>query len=185
MAESVNQDALDYSNEAHMRVCVRTDALEKVTTLTTSPGVQEYALPDDVYDVLEVADAATLIGALTTQQALALLSYPDAASQDAAQHYVIGGNIGFIPTPTDQTTYTLYYRARPAPLASDSPFEVSGDYETLVEHQTLAYTLDDDGQVELALAEQGFCDAEYVLLQNRPRRAQRVRPAAAGFDSAI
>jgi len=178
---TLQQDALDYSNEAQYRVCADTRVLRKRTTLAIVSGTQTYSLPNDVIALLAVLDPeGEPVPFLTLDDALAGLTAPTDLATTA--YYMIGTSLGVLPMPTAAVTWTLYYEARPAPLTSASPFELDGDYELLIDRLVQAMKLADDGQPELAAEEQGFYDIDRNRLRRRDAREPRGRVRLAMFD---
>jgi len=180
----VNQDALDYSNDAQFRVAYDTRCLVKKATLTVQAGVGTYNLAADVIELLAVLATDGDLTYLNLDDAMTLLTTP-ADSQPftfETGYYVVGTVIGFFPVPTAAATYTLVYQARPAQLTSNTEFEVGGDFELLLDRLVQAMKLDDDGQPGLAAEEQGFYDVEMPRLRNRVGREPRGRASVVGFD---
>lgn len=164
----ISQDALDYSNEAQMRVAVDTRSLTKRSQLALLPGQQEYDLPDDVVKVLSVLDSTGQpITPYQTDDALMFLSGGTMTGATVQGYYMLEpGVIGFLPAPATAATMELYYYARPAQLTSDADFELTGDAETLIERLVLASRQDDDGQPEWADYQEKF----YAVEASRLRR---------------
>lgn len=178
---TLQQDALDYSNEAHFRVCTDTRVLRKRATLTLVAGVQDYAIPPDVLTILAVLHGSDELPYLTPDDAMKMLTAPPALG--AFSYYTIGTTIGFVPKPTEAATLTFYYEARPAAIDSASSFELTGDYELLIDRLVQAMKLADDGQPELALEEQSYYDLELIRLRRRDAREARNRLSLLGFDA--
>jgi hypothetical protein len=177
----LQQDALDYSNEAQYRICADTRVLRKKRTLTLIAGVQTYRLAEDVLVVLAVLHGQDVpLPFLTPDEAMKALTNP--STFGALSYYTIGEDIGFVPVPAEAATLTLYYEARPAPLTSDSAFELQGDYELLIDRLVQAMKLADDGQPELAAEEQSYYDLELIRLRRRDAREARNRISLLGFD---
>lgn len=180
----VNQDALDYSNEAQFRVAYDTRSIIKKTTLAIVADTALYALPDDVIELLAVSGTEGELGYLSVDEAMTLLSVPSSAPPAMIQtsFYVVGTQIGVQPVPTDAATLTLTYQARPAALTSATEFELAGEFELLVDRLVQAMKLDDDGQPELALAEQGYYSLDAIRLRRRVGREPRARASVVGYD---
>lgn len=177
---TLQQDALDYSNEAQHRICADTRVLRKRTTLALVAGIQTYTLPNDVIELLAVIDGEDQLPYLTPDEALAAITAPQTFV--ARSYYTISTSLGILPTPTQAGVLTLFYEARPVPLTSVSPFELEGDYELLIDRLVQAMKLLDDGQPELAAEEQGYYDLELIRLRRRDAREARNRLSVRGFD---
>lgn len=178
---TLQQDALDYSNEAQYRICADTRVLRKKRTLALAAGVSSYALADDVLTVLAVLHGQDALPYLTPDEALRGLTNPPTLGE--LSYYTIGTDIGFLPVPTEAATLTLFYEARPVPLDSTSSFELEGDYELLIDRLVQAMKLLDDGQPELAAEEQSYYDLELIRLRRRDAREARNRLSIVGFDA--
>lgn len=166
------QDAVDYINEAQMRVCGDTRLLIKRGTLTITSGTATYTLPSDVIDLRSVQDVTGQeVGFIRILDLLALQSGAAGPTQQSG-YYTISNTIGFWPTPTADATITIFYEARPAPFQSDSSIELTGDAERLVDRLVAQMKLADDGQPELAAAEFSFYQVEMNRVRARPRRQQ-------------
>ena len=167
----ISQDALDYSNDAQMRVAVDTRALQRRGTLDLIENTSEYQLDATVVKVLSVLDSDNQpIPPLQTDDALTLLSGSNIGATTITGYYMLEpGMIGFIPAPTEAGTVTIYYYARPAELTSDASFELVGDAEALIERLVLAARMDDDGQIEWAAYQESLYESE-------ASRLRRLRP---------
>lgn len=179
---SVNQDALDYSNDVQYRVANDTRCLIRKTTITTSAGQRDYSLAGDVILLKAVISMGQPLPYLPVADALAFLSLPTEPNLLTPSYFVVGTTISFVPTPTDAQTLTIFYEARPAPLTSDDEFEITGDYERLAERLIQSYKLADDGQPELAAEEQAWYDVEMPRLRRRDRSEARGRVRVIGWD---
>lgn len=192
---SIAQDELDYSNEAQVRVGAETRLLRKRTTLPVIAGQAEYPLEADVIQIIAVYDGESQVPAAMTDDILTLLSSSGAATPAQSMlHYTLEpGTLGFYPTPTDGFTATIFYIARPQPLTSADDFELQGISEDLIERLVFAYRLEDDGQLELAAAEQAFYDAKVAetrryRLNEQPQRvttSQGVQPFIRASDPSM
>ncbi len=165
MTTSITQEVLDYSNDAQYRIAASLRNLRKRTTIDVQIGTSEYALPDDVIDLRGVYDGQTLIQPIVLDQVMEMLSGTASVEAGIVCYTVEPGTLGFIPTPTEAFTATIYYTARPAQLDSAADFELSGDAETLMEHVVLGDRLDDDRQPELAANERNYVDTEAQRLK--------------------
>jgi hypothetical protein len=164
----ISQDALDYSNDAQMRVAVDTRSLQRRITLTLVAGTAEYELDDTVVSVLSVLDSAgDPIAPLQADDALTLISGGDNTGAVTITGYYMlePGTIGFYPAPDTADTVQLYYYARPDELTSASAFEISGDAEALIERLVLAMRMDDDGQLEWAAYQESLYESEASRLR--------------------
>lgn len=173
------QDAVDYVNEAQMRVCGDTRILIKRGAVLVTAGTATYPLASDVIELRSVQDSTGAeVPFLRILDVLSLQSGSGDPAQDGG-YYTISGLIGFWPTPTTDASYGIFYEARPAPFTSDATFEVTGDAQRLVDRLVAQMKLADDGQPELAAAERNFYQVEMSRVRSRPRRQQpdRIRTA--------
>lgn len=169
MASSTAQDAVDYANEAQMRVAHDTRILVKRGTINVTTGTADYALADDVIELRSVQDSTGAeLSYITILDMLAQKS--SAVDATTGGYYTISGTIGFMPTPITAAAYTIFYEARPAVFDSDSALEVSGPAELLVDTLVEQMKLADDGQPELAAAEFAYYQIESVRIRGRARR---------------
>lgn len=183
MTVAINQDALDYSNDAQIRVSADTRLLRKRGTISVVAGVQSYTVPDDVIEILAVYDGQTSIPPIIADDALELISADGATSTQGLVCYALETRkLGFLPTPTEDFTADILYIARTEALTSDDEFELEGSFETLIEHLTLSTRLDDDGQPELATYEYQFYLAEVARLRRQRLPQQRRRLGAMGVN---
>lgn len=150
-----------------MRVAVETRALSKRADLPLSQGVGEYQMSGDVVKILAVLDSGgNPLAPIQTDDALSIISSGDPFGNVQGYYSLVPGVIGLLPTPSGDGSVTIYYQARPAVLDSDDEFELTGEYENLIEKLMLAYRLDDDGQPELAQEHQSY----YLTDMGRLRR---------------
>jgi len=179
-----DQTLLDQQNDASQRVCADTRCLTKRTTFPTVINQREYALPADVRRVTGVSAGATIYEPITPDMALRFISGLLDVNTNP-RFYVLGPNIGFQPTPVVVVTITLYYEARPATLSALGTYEVGGDFARLIDRRANTNLADDDGQIELAAAEEVFYRIEAARLLRRSRTVGRTRIPVLGFDSEI
>lgn len=180
MTVAINQDALDYSNDAQFRVAADTRYLRDKQDIQVVAGTQVYDIPSDVIEILAVYNGKTIIPPIISDSALEIISGSISTSQLVC-FTVETQRLGFLPTPTEDFTATLYYIARPEPLTSGDEFTFEGSFETLIEHLALHSRLDDDGQPELATYEFQFYTTEQQKLHRQRVSEQRQRLAAMGY----
>lgn len=180
MTVAINQDALDYSNDAQFRVAADTRYLRDKQDIDVEAGQQVYDIPSDVIQILAVYNDKTSIPPIILDDALEIISGSISTSQLVC-YTLETQKLGFLPTPTEDFTATLYYIARPEPLNSGEEFTFEGSFETLIEHLALASRLDDDGQPELATYELQFYQAEVQKLHKQRVSEQRQRLATIAY----
>ena len=85
-------------------------------TVNILPGVSEYLLPNDFSDLVEVVDnASKTMDVISTSQIMAYCEY-------STKYYVRGRYIGFVPVPSQATTYYYRYRAKGMRVTSLSTY---------------------------------------------------------------
>lgn len=179
-----DQSLLDQQNDAHQRVCSDTRCLTKRTTITTVIGQREYPLPVDMARVLGVSFGMQLYAPITTDMALRFISGMGDLTADP-RYYLLGPNIGFQPIPQTVVALVVYYQARPAAMTALGTYEIGGDFARLIDRRANCNLLSDDGQTELAAAEEQFYAMEAARLLRRRRRAGPARVPVIGFDVGV
>jgi len=114
-------DAFKYLSEAHSRAQNNLNLVndEYTTqlkyTITITGGVKEYALPSDFSDLVAITDPRGVnIEFCNTWK---IMPY-DAVPSNAIKYYLRGRNIGFTPTPQNDDTAYVYYKAKSTSISS-------------------------------------------------------------------
>lgn len=87
------------------------------TTITVTSGTAEYALPSGFSDVLSLTGDDSNDSEIENIALSNAIAYGN-DSANTVKYYLRGSYIGLVPTPTSNTTYTLYYLQKTSTLTS-------------------------------------------------------------------
>lgn len=116
-----DDEAMIWLNEAYARTVnelnlVNTSYMAASDTISATSGTAEYALESDFSDVISVTDSDGV--PLDKLDMNKVAEYRDGDLLNTTEYYLIGSNIGFVPTPTSSATYTVYYKKKAAEVNS-------------------------------------------------------------------
>lgn len=131
------QDALSWLNEANSKVRNRLNLSNReytasaLSSFTTQPGVYEYDLPLDFYQLLSIqpyydpANPNSYPAGTFVNNSVDYISLREAFSNPSlnwpnARYYIRGKKIGILPGPTSATTYSYMYLTKATKLSGNS-----------------------------------------------------------------
>jgi hypothetical protein len=130
-----DDDLLSMINDGYLDACEQTMILQTLTTMTLSPGVVEYDLPDDFSQAVCVVSGGLQLDPLPYQDALQEFANTDVQTG----YYIYARRIGVVPPPSENTggTLLLLYAAEPVTLTTwddglDARFPI--EYSDLLLH---------------------------------------------------
>ena len=117
-----NEDAFAWLSEAYAIARNELNLVNREYTgsdeydLSIISGTKEYALPDSFSDLLSIVDSGDKVSLSAIK--LSGVSAYDEDSANTIKYYLRGAYIGFTPTPTATSTYTIRYIQKGAELTS-------------------------------------------------------------------
>lgn len=164
--QATTQQQVEYIDQAQKRITADGRMLVKKTTLTTA-NLASVTLPADLVELKALLFGGTPAEPISTGDYLSFLTgdlSTATVTQSVIQYAIIGRTLYFWGTPVVDATIVYVYRS--ATIDSSSTFQVTGEWERLMERLVGANILLDDGQPELALAEL----EQYAIDTTRLRR---------------
>ena len=116
------RDALSWLNEGFSQVQNRLNLTNREYTtsapisITTIPGVIEYDLPNDFFQLLSIQAGDPW----TQGSSLTYVPLREAFAVDYPRYYIRGKKIGILPSPSQETTYNFMYLKTSPRLESNS-----------------------------------------------------------------
>ncbi len=171
------QSDINYGDDAQRRVAADTLTYQKKATLVV-PDTGFVSLPTDLIVIDGIyKDETTELDYATSDDLLAFLSSGSTQSpSNAVCASIVGRTLYVFPTPSEDLTLTLVYRARPVVWQSNHDFVLSGPYETLIDQLVQADLLLDNGQTTVAQA----MLAQYDQTAGVMRRRAGAKPGTSG-----
>lgn len=118
-----DDDAFLWLNDAYSRTTnslnlVNTSYMAASTTVSTVASTAEYSLPSNFSDIISVSNSDGKSIDKLDMNKVAQYRDGDRLVSSDNRYYLIGGLIGFVPTPSSVTTFTVYYKKKAGTLTS-------------------------------------------------------------------
>jgi hypothetical protein len=176
-------DILVMLNDGYLEACERTGCLRALTTITLVSSQQEYPLPADFSQMDFVASGGRELFAVSISEAL--INRQTSASPIAGAYYLYSGAIGFIPTPSQDTSGAstmIAYCAKPSPLLTyddglDARYPI--EFADILLHYVVWRVESMSGGAESlrnAQTNRGLCDNRLKDLQRTIERVESLQP---------